>query len=274
MVGISAALFISTVLLTSGATAGASIAASVHPAPVFAVWSADINPGDVLVRRTVAGWLVIKVLAVDIAPDGISTVHCLTYDEVSERPTLAGVTAMSPRIMHAPVLADAFADNWESIGNLPVADSDLEGFTEYLKRTDFPRYLSVTSQDAGQIVQEANRNYREGNSFAEADDHERAVVAYGNAIDLFPLFFEALDNRAFSYMDLGRYDLALLDFEASLQVEPNGFSAFFSRGECLLRLGRFDEAEAVFEEGKIRFPEQSAILTEFLARVQSSRHSE
>ena len=72
-------------------------------------------------------------------------------------------------------------------------------------------------------------------------------------------------------MELGRYDRALQDFERSLQVNPDGTAAFFSRGECLMQLGQLEAAEAVFEQGLARFPEQRDLFAEFLHRVRGLR---
>jgi tetratricopeptide (TPR) repeat protein len=68
-------------------------------------------------------------------------------------------------------------------------------------------------------------------------------------------------------MDLGDYERALDGFEMSLDVNPDGFSAFFSRGECLMKLGRFEEAEEVFKEGMELFPEKKDLCEEFYKKT-------
>lgn len=68
-------------------------------------------------------------------------------------------------------------------------------------------------------------------------------------------------------MEFGDYATALMGFEDSLRVNPNGNSAFFSRGECLLRLGRLEEAQQVFEEGRERFPEHREMYVRYLAET-------
>ena len=87
-----------------------------------------------------------------------------------------------------------------------------------------------------------------------------------NAVDLFPLFYEAIDNRAFTYMELGKVAEALQDFETSLEVNPDGEAAFFSRGECLMKLGQLLAAEAVFQEGQTKFLKIAHYLPSFLSR--------
>jgi tetratricopeptide (TPR) repeat protein len=229
--------------------------------------------GDVVTEKTPTGWSTAKIIAVDTWPDGTEVAHCMTYETTSERPELGDVSSLAVRIMHAPIAMIGLGADLQLLGNLPVVKADLEGFLVYLKLTDFPRYLSVSGQDAQEVVREANRHYKQGIAFADAGDHERAIAAYGEAIDLFPLFFEAIDNQAFSYMDLGQYETAASIFEDSLEINPDGMAAFFSRGECLLRLGRLDEAAAIFREGQDRFPEERALFAEFAAKTQAARRN-
>lgn len=227
--------------------------------------------GDVITNKTATGWSTVRIIAVDAWPDGTEVAHCMFYETTAERPELGEVSSLPVKVMHAPIAMTGLRAGSELLGNIPVVKSDLEGFLVYLKHTDFQRYLSVSGQDAKEVVREANRHYSQGYAFAEAGNHERAISAYGAAIDLFPLFFEAIDNQGFSYMDTGRYDLALAAFEHSLEVNPDGATAFFSRGECLLRLGRLDEAAAVLKEAQTRFPEQRAGLARFAAALQAAR---
>ena len=72
-------------------------------------------------------------------------------------------------------------------------------------------------------------------------------------------------------MELGNIREALFDFEQSLRVNPDGSTAFFSKGDCLMKLGDLKEAEAIFREGLRRFPEKRAAFTLFLERVRALR---
>jgi tetratricopeptide (TPR) repeat protein len=164
---------------------------------------------------------------------------------------------------HAPIDAASFREGWELIGNQKVEREELEGFILYLKYTDFSRYLEFTGQDVKKVVSEANQHYRRAYALGDQKKPAEAIEEYGKAIDLFPLFYEALDNRGFTYMELGRWRDALNDFEESLRVEPNGFSAYFSRGECLLRLKEFAAAERQFSEGIAKFPEHAPDLEKY-----------
>lgn len=228
-----------------------------------------VKPGDVIVQHNENGWSALKILAVDPWPDGTSVAHCLMYEPVSCKPAVNSLSESMVRAWHAPIDAGSFSEGWERLGNQPPSKDELVGFVEYLKLTDFPRYVTFTGQQTEDIVGEANEHYQRAYQLGDQGKRVEAIAEYGKAIDLFPLFYEAIDNRAFTYMELGELWEALSDFDQSLRVNPNGVAAFFSRGECMMKLGDLSSAEAVFREGQNRFPEQSALFREFLERVRA-----
>ncbi|MCZ8227516.1 MAG: tetratricopeptide repeat protein, partial [Burkholderiaceae bacterium] len=207
-----------------------------------------VTPGDLVVQQNKNGWMAIKILAVDPWPDGSAAAHCLTYESVPDRPTLESLKEAPVRALHAPIDAGSFSA-WERLGNQAPSKEDLAGFIEYLKLTDFPRYVAFTGQDAMEIVRKANEHYNRANALGEKGKRVEAIAEYSQAIELFPLYYEAIDNRAFTHMELGNLREALVDFEQSLRVYPDGSTAFFSKGECLMKLGELKAAEAIFEEG-------------------------
>ena len=232
----------------------------------------NIKPGDTLVQR--AGdrmWRVVRILEVDEAPDGGSTAHCMTYEPSWMKPTMASLPKLGVRVMHVPILAGSFLSGWERLGNQPVSKEEMRGFIEYLKHTDFKRYVLLTGQDLEKVVTAANEHYKKANTLGEQGKRNEAIAEYTAAVELFPLFYEAIDNRAFTYMELGKYEDALRDFELSLQVNEDGVTAFFSKGECLMKLGKLSEAEAIFEQGVTRFPEQRELFSKFLKQVREAQ---
>jgi tetratricopeptide (TPR) repeat protein len=223
-----------------------------------------LKAGDVITQRQESGeWAVVKVLLIDVWPDSTESAHCRTYVSTASRPELAAVRNLKVLLRHAPIAAASFREGWELLGNQKVEREEFDGFIVYLKNTDFSRYLEFTGQDSKKVVAEAGEHYRRGYALGEQKKRIEAIEEYGKAIDLFPLFYEAIDNRAFTYMELGRWRDALSDFEESLRVEPDGYTAFFSRGECLLRLREFAAAEKQFSEGITKFPEHAADFERF-----------
>ncbi len=229
----------------------------------------SVKPGDLIVQHDKNGWAAIKILAVDPWLDGTAAAHCLTYKAMPNKPTIESLRQAPVLVWHAPIAASSFNQGWERIGNQAPSKDELAGFVEYLKLTDFPRYVAFTGQDSSEIVRQANEHFKRANALANQDKRMEAIAEYSQAIELFPLFYEAMDNRAFTYMELGRNREALRDFEQSLLVNPNGMAAFFSKGECLMKLGDLKAAEAIFQEGQSRFPEQRAMFKKFLEQVRA-----
>jgi len=226
-----------------------------------------VQVGDIIVQQNSEGWSAIKILAVDLWPDGSYAAHCLTYQSTRTKPTIESLEKTSVRVWHAPIDAASFNNGWEKIGNHKPSVDELVGFTEYLKLTDFPRYISFTGKDAKEIVRKANEHYKLAYALGEKGKKLESIAEYSQAIEMFPLFYEAIDNRAFTYMELGNYKAAISDFEESLRVNPDGVSAFFSKGECLMKLGQLKAAKQVFAEGIQKFPDQKDIFSKFLEQV-------
>ncbi|MGH8079908.1 MAG: tetratricopeptide repeat protein [Lysobacter sp.] len=231
-----------------------------------------MKPGDYLIHRDEDGdWQTVYLLEVDRWPDGSEVFHCLSYAPVRERPSADALDALQVRIYHAPIDSAEFRAHWSVLHSRPVTDRDRLGFFEYLKHTDFPRYIEASGQDLSEVIARANAAYREGCALNEQAQPRQAIEHYTRAFELFPLFFEAIDNRAFSLMDLGEHVAALAGFEDSLRVNPQGEAALFSRGECLLKLGRYDEAEAAFREGAQRPGDNQALYRRFEQTARDQR---
>ncbi|MEV0297449.1 tetratricopeptide repeat protein [Nocardia sp. NPDC050710] len=233
---------------------------------------ADVQVGDVLVgRRNSDEWAAVKVLAVDRWPDERQTLHCMMYRPTAERPTAATLGSLEVLAYHTPMSAQAFQNGWEVLCTCPVTPQDLVGFHEYLKRLDFRRYLEVTGQDLDTVVAQANSHFAAGGVLNDQQRHQEAIAEYTSAVELFPLFYEAIDNRAFSHMNLGNFQSALDDFQHSLRLFPEGEAANFSSGECLLRLGRLGEAEVIFQAGAVYSTDYRELHQKFLDLVRELR---
>ncbi|QDQ27939.1 tetratricopeptide repeat protein [Chitinimonas arctica] len=240
------------------------------PATAMESCDATLAAGDIIIQqKDHKGWCAIKILAIDEFEGHSPTAHCLTYEYTAHEPTLATLPSVAIKGWHAPVAANSFAHGWKRIGKQLPSQDEYVGFVEYLKLTDFPRYLEFTKQEATELVSRANTHYRAGCALHDQGKRIEAIQEYEQAIEIFPLFFEAIDNRAFAFMELSLYDRALPCFQQSLRVNPNGVAAFFSQGECLMRLGRLDEAERIFAAGVDRFPDHLENFQRFLGAVQA-----
>ncbi|KQV47636.1 MULTISPECIES: tetratricopeptide repeat protein [unclassified Duganella] len=221
-----------------------------------------VRAGDVLVQPLPdgQGWNALKVFAVDGA-----TAHCITYDACAAKPAPESLAQATVRMAHSPRAAASLAEGWELAGNQPATARELQG----LKYMDFDLYVRLTGQDAGTIMRSASGHFERAGLHAAEGRRIDAINEYGKAIELYPAYTDALDKRAFAFMELGLHEKALRDLDESLYLNPDGMPAFFSKGECLLKLGHLDEAEAIFIEGQERFPEHASRFNEFLKRTRA-----
>ena len=72
----------------------------------------------------------------------------------------------------------------------------------------------------GQEIDEKNPIWakQKGDNFYNNKDYRSAINAYNNALDLDPHFHKVLINRGTSYMCLGEFDLALIDFNRTIDL--------------------------------------------------------
>ena len=100
----------------------------------------------------------------------------------------------------------------------------------------------------------ANELYTKALTLTDEKKYEEAIEYYSKAFEMFPLFYEAMDNRAFVKMDLGRWQDAIDDFQISLSVNPESVLAEFSIGECYLKMKDYLSAKEQFEKALLIDP--------------------
>ena len=142
--------------------------------------------------------------------------------------------------------------------NTRVTNQDLLGYYEYI------RY----SYNLGDNTIEAMKCFREAYHLTDDKKLEQAIEEYTKAIQLKFDYYEALDNRAFCYMNLGDFEKAKKDFEKSLQIERNNFIAVFSLGECCYKLKNNSLAKKYFQKA-IKMRPKHTKTKEYLALLKS-----
>jgi tetratricopeptide (TPR) repeat protein len=84
--------------------------------------------------------------------------------------------------------------------------------------------------------------FRRGLSYSQFNQYERAIRDYDAAIAITPGFAPALNNRAYSYLKLGKPSQGLPDVEEALEIEPLHPIFSTTRGEIRQVLGDRDGA--------------------------------
>jgi len=230
-----------------------------------------MQPGDVVVLPPQDGaYGVAKLLRIDPDPGGGETFHCVFYQPVWNVPVPEAVDGLNVLAWHAPIDGAAIRRDGRVLCNLPVTQEELFGFYEYLKQTHFERYAQETGQDLDTLLEAAKARYSEGCRLADERKFEEAVAEYSGAVEIFPQFTEAVDNRGLAHMDLGDLDSAVADFQHSLTIDSDNPTAFFSLGECYMKQGSLGEAEQIFYEGARRWPDQKH-FSQFLTKARKRK---
>ena len=86
-----------------------------------------------------------------------------------------------------------------------------------------------------------------GNAFSKEGQYELAIQDYDKSINLDPGYAKPLNNRGVAYQKQGDLDRAIQDFNAAINIDPNYADAFFNRGATYLKKGDNDTATKDFD---------------------------
>jgi len=196
--------------------------------------------GDVFYTEKEGQFSIFKLIKHDIE---FKTYHVKIYNPVDILPQKEHLGSLKVMTYHAPIDENGF-ENPQLISPSDLEEDDLLGYLEYIKQTG----------NINEVIQYASKYYQEAYQLSSQKKHELAIVKYSKAIELVPNFFEAIDNRAFCKMDLGRCEEAIEDFKLSLTVNSDSFLAIFSIGECYFKLGEYPKAKEYFEQAAVIEP--------------------
>lgn len=189
--------------------------------------------GDIFFSKIDNQYFIYKLLVYEATNN---CYHVLSYTPLETMPNSKNIRSLKVFSYHAPIDKNGF-NSPVFITNTAVKSIELVGYHEYLRQTQSPEFY----------VSLANNYYKTAYQLTNKKKHLDAIDEYSKAIDLFPQFFEAIDNRAFIKMDLGLFKEAIKDFELSLIENPNSMLAEFSIGECYFKMKDYDNAKKKFE---------------------------
>ena len=190
----------------------------------------SFEAGDIFYTQKEGTFSLFKLLKFD---QEFNTYHIIVYTPVDTLPSEENIKDLSILAYHAPIDKNGFSDPI-LLYKSTIENEDLVGYLEYIKQTG----------QMDEIVHYASKFYQEAYQLGTQKEYEKSIEYYSKAIELIPNFFEAIDNRAFSKMDLGRWQDAIEDFELSLKVNPDSFLAIFSIGECHFKAAEYEQAKS------------------------------
>jgi tetratricopeptide (TPR) repeat protein len=84
--------------------------------------------------------------------------------------------------------------------------------------------------------------YDSGVKYLGEKKYDLAISEFNKSLEIYPVSAATYNNRGFAYAKKGRYDLAISDFTKALEIEPNGPQAYYNRGITYVIKGQFDTA--------------------------------
>ncbi|MBQ4838622.1 tetratricopeptide repeat protein [Pseudoalteromonas luteoviolacea] len=211
--------------------------------------------GDIYIKQK-DKWETLKIINVGHDnPDDI-TLHVTFFEHSEKKPTKSSVEKLGVLVGHTTLSIAALAEGWESIGNKPVSKSELGYFYQYLKHNNFQKYAHVTGQKVDELIALANIKYKEAYALSEQKKFNEAISLYLEALDIFPPFYEAIDNIAFIFMDNGDCPEALKYFDHSLSINPNNVTARYYMGQCYIQLREYQAAASLYKDTMEQFPDE------------------
>lgn len=84
--------------------------------------------------------------------------------------------------------------------------------------------------------------YDKGVVFQQSNNHQAAIDAYANAIELNPKLPVAYNNRGVAYSKLRNHQLAIADFNKVINLSPKWAGAYYNRGIEYIELGNYQQA--------------------------------
>lgn len=91
------------------------------------------------------------------------------------------------------------------------------------------------------IPQDAWDLFHKGVAARRSEYNKEAVSFYDQAIELYPRFHQAWNNRGYALMALGRIDEAIESFEKAVKIKPDYHQALHSLSEAYWEKGDIDD---------------------------------
>ena len=78
------------------------------------------------------------------------------------------------------------------------------------------------------------------------NNFELAILDFDKVIELEPDFVDAFIGRGGANYELKNFDLAIADFNKAVKLNQNAIVAYYLRGLCYQALSKFEQAEEDF----------------------------
>jgi cytochrome c-type biogenesis protein CcmH/NrfG len=95
---------------------------------------------------------------------------------------------------------------------------------------DYTRRIAEAEKIVAQDPRNLNAWISLGNDYFDTEQAQKAIQAYGKALDLQPANANVLTDQGVMYRKVGWYDKAIANFEKAQKVEPNHLQSLYNMG--------------------------------------------
>lgn len=96
--------------------------------------------------------------------------------------------------------------------------------------TDYTRRIIEAEKIVARDPKNLNAWISLGNDYFDTEQPQKAVTAYGKALDIEPNNPNVLTDQGVMYRKLGWYDKAIANFEKALKIEPRHLQSLYNMG--------------------------------------------
>lgn len=96
--------------------------------------------------------------------------------------------------------------------------------------TDYTRRIIEAEKIVAQDPKNLNAWISLGNDYFDTEQAQKAINAYGKALEIEPNNPNVLTDQGVMYRKMGWYDKALANFEKALQIEPKHLQSMYNMG--------------------------------------------
>jgi serine/threonine protein kinase/Tfp pilus assembly protein PilF len=139
--------------------------------------------------------------------------------------------------------AKLFADNATDREKLLI-----EGAYSFFVENNMDKWGNTLKIYSQKFPKEKRGHYWLGLYFYLNNKFDKTIECLNRALELDPNYGEALNQIAYSYSDLGNYDMAIEYFEKYSAISPGDPNPYDSMGEVYFTMGRLDEAIAKYKK--------------------------
>lgn len=175
--------------------------------------------------------------------------HVSLFDPLNNAPGPNDIGKLKIRAAHLPIDLDGF-DEPVVFAQKPVSKSELEGYYAYLKDADFLAWAEETGVDVEKLAAEAEKLFDKATKLADKGQYEEAAQLYYDCYEMFPVYFEALDNAGLCLLDAEQYEDAIGCFEESINVNDHTFMTDFSIAQCYHAMDDMENAEEWYRKAR------------------------